>query len=87
MKKEFNPFSTAAYEGPEHFCDRKSETQQLINYAENGTNVTLFAIVRYLKLTQDIGTKVINNNIRKILYFNLIRIPKINLYLNYSCPK
>ena len=46
MKKELNPFITAVYKDPAHFCDREKETQQLIDFVENGTNITLFAIRR-----------------------------------------
>lgn len=36
-----NPFITNGYEGKEYFCDRESETQQMINYLVNGNNVFL----------------------------------------------
>ena len=40
-KKVFNPFIISGYELPEFFCDRKEETQSLLDALENGRNVTL----------------------------------------------
>lgn len=37
----FNPFSITSYIGPEYFCDRKKETQDLADALRNGRNVTL----------------------------------------------
>ena len=36
-----NPFIITGYESPTYFCDRKSETAQLIDALHNGRNVTL----------------------------------------------
>ena len=38
-----NPFSILSYMGPEYFCDRKKETEELRNALHNGRNVTLFS--------------------------------------------
>ena len=38
-----NPFSVLSYMGPEYFCDRKKETEELRNALHNGRNVTLFS--------------------------------------------
>lgn len=38
-----NPFSVSAYMGPEYFCDRADETQQLADALSNGRNVTLIS--------------------------------------------
>ncbi len=43
MEKPFNPFPISGYFGPEYFCDREKEKQELINAIRNGRNVTLFA--------------------------------------------
>ena len=45
MKPE-NPFLTTGYYSPEYFCDRESETRQLLNYLVNGQNVTLTSVRR-----------------------------------------
>lgn len=42
MKLE-NPFAEYGYFGPEYFCDREKETEQLIEALLNGSNVTLMA--------------------------------------------
>ena len=42
MKLE-NPFPEYGYFGPEYFCDREQETEELINALVNGSNVTLMA--------------------------------------------
>lgn len=38
-----NPFPEYGYFGPEYFCDREQETEQLIEALTNGSNVTLMA--------------------------------------------
>lgn len=36
-----NPFVCQGYAGPELFCDRRTETEELLNHFANGRNVTL----------------------------------------------
>lgn len=36
-----NPFVLFGYEGPEYFCDRETETEELVSTLRNGRNVTL----------------------------------------------
>lgn len=43
MKQLENPFVVYGYAGPEYFCDRKEETQDLISSLSNGRNVTLMS--------------------------------------------
>ncbi|MDR0754130.1 MAG: ATP-binding protein [Prevotellaceae bacterium] len=38
-----NPFLLTGYESPEYFCNRKTETEKLINALRNGRNVTLIS--------------------------------------------
>ena len=38
-----NPFLLYGYEGPEYFCDREEETQQLVESMNNGTNIALIS--------------------------------------------
>ena len=47
--KPRNPFVLVGYQGPEYFCDRERETQKLVSWLENGSNVTLIAPRRYGK--------------------------------------
>ena len=44
-----NPFLIRGYAGPEYFCDRISETRQLVSAISNGRDVTLVAPRRYGK--------------------------------------
>ena len=42
MKAEiYNPFLVSGYESPEYFCDRKKETEDLLETLHNGRNITL----------------------------------------------
>lgn len=41
--KPNNPFLITGYHSPEYFCDRKQETETLINALHNGRNITLMA--------------------------------------------
>ncbi len=41
--KPKNPFVNQGYVSPEYFCDRKDETERMINHFENGRNITLVA--------------------------------------------
>ena len=38
-----NPFVTKGYAGPEYFCDRVKETQQLVELTTNGNNIALIS--------------------------------------------
>lgn len=38
-----NPFAEYGYFGPEYFCDREQETEELMSALQNGSNVTLIA--------------------------------------------
>lgn len=44
-----NPFILVGYQGPAYFCDREKETQKLLSWIENGSNITLIAPRRYGK--------------------------------------
>ena len=44
-----NPFLTAGYAGPEYFCDRKREAEELIRHLDNDRNTTLISPRRYGK--------------------------------------
>lgn len=46
MSKPENPFVLSGYYGEEYFCDRKSETERIIEHASNGINTTLMSIRR-----------------------------------------
>ena len=37
----YNPFLVSGYESPEYFCDRKNETEDILETLRNGRNITL----------------------------------------------
>ncbi|MCR4914295.1 MAG: ATP-binding protein [Prevotella sp.] len=43
VKSIRNPFVIAEYAGPEYFCDRTEETQELVSNLQNGRNTTLIS--------------------------------------------
>ena len=43
QKQLDNPFVFQGYEGPEYFCDRVKETENLISALKNGRNITLIS--------------------------------------------
>lgn len=49
MRKIDNPFLLYGYEGPEYFCDRKKESEDIISSLTNGCNLTLMSPRRYGK--------------------------------------
>lgn len=49
MNKIDNPFLLYGYEGPEYFCDRKEETEEMVSSLHNGCNITLMSPRRYGK--------------------------------------
>lgn len=49
MSKIDNPFILYGYEGPEYFCDRKEETEEMVSSLRNGCNITLMSPRRYGK--------------------------------------
>jgi len=46
MKKAQTPFPATGYYGPDYFCDRKSELDQLISNIQGGNSTTLIALRR-----------------------------------------
>ena len=44
-----NPFLTAGYAGPDYFCDRKREAEELVRHLDNDRNTTLISPRRYGK--------------------------------------
>lgn len=42
-KESENPFVYKGYEGPDYFCDREKETQNMVSALQNGRNLTLLS--------------------------------------------
>jgi len=49
VMKPNNPFVLVGYQGPEYFCDREQETEKLLSWIRNDSNITLMAPRRYGK--------------------------------------
>ena len=47
--KPNNPFVLVGYQGSEYFCDREAETEKLLSWIRNDSNITLMAPRRYGK--------------------------------------
>ncbi|KWW26445.1 MAG: putative ATPase (AAA+ superfamily), partial [bacterium P3] len=43
QKKPVNPFIYKGYEGPNYFCDREIETENIVRALQNGRNITLLS--------------------------------------------
>lgn len=43
MRHIVNPFLIAGYQGPDYFCDREKETDNIISALKNGRNITLIS--------------------------------------------
>lgn len=70
MSKIENPFLIYGYEGPEYFCDRIQETNDIIEALQNGCNLTLKSPRRYGK------TGLIHNVFYKLSEHN----PKVKCF-------
>lgn len=46
MRRPLNPFTIGGYISPEYFCDRETETRELINHLTNHNNVALISTRR-----------------------------------------
>ena len=71
--KPRNPFIYEGYEGPEYFCDRAGETEELITNLQNGRNTTLLSPRKIGKT----GTRVGDG--QKVKAWN----PKVNISPSY----
>lgn len=82
VKKQMNPFPAVDYAGPEYFCDRKEETEQLLRNIENGNSVTIIAVRRIGK------TGLIRHVLHKLpvgwkgVYVDILETENMNQFLN-----
>jgi AAA+ ATPase superfamily predicted ATPase len=79
-----NPFLTNSYKGPDTFCDRKDETKELIQFIENGINVTLFAIRRLGKtgLIHHLFRKIENEKQLEYIYIDILPTQNLAEFTN-----
>jgi AAA+ ATPase superfamily predicted ATPase len=81
-KKLSNPFPVVTYQGSSYFCDRLSETTQLIRNIENGNSSTLMSIRRIGKtgLIQHVLAQL--PEVIKSLYVDILDTENLSQFLN-----
>lgn len=69
-----NPFTTVGYVAPEYFCDRESETKQLIEAINSNRNITLISVRRMGKtgLIKHVGHQLKSRKGIEIIYLDLL---------------
>jgi len=80
--KTETPFPTTGYTGPDNFCDRESETSNIINLLEGGQSITLISIRRLGKtaLIRHVQHELKNKWI--IIYLDILNTENFNDLLN-----
>ena len=71
--KPSNPFVLAGYEGPKYFCDRVSETDEMVRALVNDANVTLLSPRRYGKtgLIHNVFNRLASSGEFETIYIDL----------------
>lgn len=81
-KERSNPFPVMGYHGAEYFCDRETETSQLIENIKNGSSTTLLSLRRIGK-TGLIHHVFDNLSSRyKCVYLDILSTENISQFLN-----
>lgn len=73
MNKQQNPFSVSTYPGPAHFCDRETETLNIVEAILNKRNITLFSLRRMGKtgLAEHVGQRLAKQHGFHFLYSDI----------------
>jgi AAA+ ATPase superfamily predicted ATPase len=81
-RKLHNPFPVVTYQGPRYFCDRQTETTQLISNIKNGNSTTLISIRRIGKtgLIQHVLEQLPKEV--KSLYIDILDTENLSQFLN-----
>lgn len=85
MKDPRNPFVISGYIGPRYFCDRKNETEKIIQAVSSGRNITLISIRRLGKtgLLKHVRNELANSKKSiNVIYTDLLPTLKGNDMLN-----
>ncbi len=83
--KPNNPFLITGYHSPEYFCDRVSETQNIVKALQNGRNITLIAPRRIGKtgLIKNIFHKLEKENSEVItIYLDIFSTQNLNEFIS-----
>ena len=76
-----NPFLIRGYAGPEYFCDRAAETQQLVSAISNGRDVTLVAPRRYGKTGLVLNAFRILEKTHATVYLDIFAIEDLTTFV------
>lgn len=73
-EKEYNPFLVSGYLDAEHFCNRKTETEAIINLNKSNINITLFALRRMGKtgLIHHVFNTLEESNTNVCIYIDIL---------------
>lgn len=84
MNTTLNPFFTVGYHGPEFFCDREEETQQIIRLVKNGKHIALFAIRRIGKtgLIYHVFHPYANSKNVACIYLDILATKNLSDFIN-----
>lgn len=82
MPKPENPFQTVNYAGPEYFCDREIEADQLLSNIKSGNSTTLISIRRMGKtgLIQHVFSQLPENI--KGIYIDILPTENLHDFFN-----
>ncbi|RLD35208.1 MAG: ATP-binding protein [Bacteroidetes bacterium] len=79
-----NPFTLKDYAGPEYFCNRKSETEKIVNAAQNQRNLTLSSIRKMGKtgLIHHVFHQLSEINEMDTVYFDIYHTESLSGFIN-----
>jgi AAA+ ATPase superfamily predicted ATPase len=84
MKSYHNPFFSVGYHGPDYFCDREQETEQLTKLMLGGVHVALFAIRRLGKtgLIEHVFYPYRNSSKIRCIYLDILPTKNLTDFIN-----
>jgi len=79
-----NPFTLKEYAGPEYFCDRKNETDRIINAIQNQRNLTLSSIRKMGKtgLIHHVFNQLNRAKEFDLVYFDIYHTSSLSGFIN-----
>lgn len=83
MKPE-NPFLVSGYYSPEYFCNRREETDRIIDALANGRNITIFSIRRLGKtgLIEHVFNKMKSDKKKNLFYLDILSTTNLSGFVN-----
>lgn len=79
-----NPFLIKGYVSPEYFCDRETETLNIISALENGRDILLFSLRRMGKtgLIRHLEYEFKSNSDVEFIYFDIYQTTQLREFVN-----